>query len=293
MSSRIVELARKMRAYGLWGGQSKVTSKDGRFVLGPPPGKLQRGWTAEVMYLEDAVVGYWIGADDAVEYNTSAISEEELHSYMETLFLDWLEAPKLDYEPDPDADAFITRCLDPLLLVGLTEIEKTQWEIDIFLVNVGKKEIQVTIKATGKHFCFIQSLGESVCCDGSDAYTPHILVGIISHLKIQLREWWKTKLFLDPVVKDPSKVAEEPLMASCDEEGVWTINYAWIAWAAVKGHLGNTPTGAITHAIMTLEKRYCLEEHDQVICEKVRGEPLQFKLYQITKTLVKPEKKGE
>lgn len=284
MTDKLVELASKMRVYGLWGGYGKVTSKDGRFVLGPPPGTNQRDWTAEVMYLDDQPVGYWIGANDQLVYGVGAgskvsITEDELYSRMESLFLDWLEAPKLDYVPDPEADTYITRFLDPLLLVGLRDIEKTQWEIDIFLVNVGKKQAQVTIKATGQHFCFIDNLGGTVCCDGSEAYTPHILIGILTYLKAQVREWWKNN----------EAIAKEPLMAVCDPEGLWTVSYHWIAWALIKGHLGNTPTAPITHAIMSLERLYCKPEHEQVICEKSKTNPLQFKLYQITKTLVKPD----
>ncbi len=82
-------------------------------------------------------------------------------------------------------------------------------------------------------------------------------------------------------------------MATCDAEGVWTVSCEWIAWATIKGEIGKNPVAAITHAIMKLEKQYCGKEHDKVISEKAASNYRQFKLYQITKTLVKPDEGEE
>ena len=287
MPSRTVVLARKMRNYGLWGSSERVMSKDKRFRLGPPPGTGQKDWASEVLYFDDTMVAYWIvgGGDEDLTYNSvnCPLSEEELFQRMEELLFDWLEAPKDHLEKPGNADEYIGRLLRPLVLVGLPHIEKTQWEIDIFLVNVGKNTIQVTFKATGQHFCFIENYaGAVVETDGSPAYNPVILAGILTSLKDVTRDWWKAN----------ESIAKEPTMATCDKDGVWTVNYAWVAWCMLKGHLGNTPVAAVTHAIMLLEKKYDGAEFDKVICEKGPN-PLQFKLYQITKTLVKPEEEGE
>lgn len=286
MTERIVELARKMRQYGLWGGHDTVTI-DARLVLARPPGKAQKEWGAEVLYFDGVAVAHWIGPEDDISYDESSnkLPLEELCDRMETMFLTWLENDKPYYTVDGEDENFIWRQLTPMMLVGLTEVEKTQWEIDIFLVNVGKKKIEVTIKSTGKHFCTLNNLDNGKFkVEWTPACTPRVLAGILIALKRELRTWWEGS----------DLIAKEPVMAVCDPEGVWTISYKWVAWGVTKGNMGATPTGPITHAIMHLEKLHSAG-FEKVISEKVGSDPRKFRLYQITKTLVKPgdEEKGE